>query len=383
MTLAALHPDPCALPRAAALRTGGAARRRASLLLAVLAALAITAPPARAQDSVYHEQSHTSRSKTLGATGILVGGLAGLAIASSQSPPSYSIALGGAVLGGVVGWLLGKQYDELHAAQYHGVRPITVHTADADLLGDPAALAVHDSLVAVGGSEGVQLFFSASSLVPHGTRAAGLLGIATVEIAPRSEWLAIGASHGLYVFPPERGRGSLVREGSDAAIVATEDRIFAASGDRVIALPVNADSVTDKQLIALRPARDSITRLGAAPIEGAARRVAVARGRVAVAVGEKGVRVFDGSDPANPRQTHVWTVARFAYDVSLDSDRMFVAAGPEGVYLAEFHGVNLATVGLARGLGFASAIVSRDGYTYLLDRRTNHLRRLLSDLEVR
>jgi hypothetical protein len=269
---------------------------------------------------------------------------------------------------------------------------------------------VHDSLVAVGGSEGVELFFSASSLVPHGTRAAGLLGIATVEIAPRSEWLAIGASHGLYVFPPESGRGSLVREGSDAAIVATADRIFAASGDRVIELPVNADSVapwpgidlgapvralavdsagpvlwavTDKQLIALRPARDSITRIGAAPIEGAARRVAVARGRVAVAVGEKGVRLFDGSDPANPRETHVWTVARFAYDVSLDGDRMFVAAGPEGVYLAEFHGRNLATVGLARGLGFASAIVSRDGYTYLLDRRTNHLRRILSDLEVR
>jgi len=402
--------EPCVPGRTAAPRARGAPRRRIALLVAGLVTIAAIAPPTRAQDSVYHEQKHTSRSTTLGVTGVLIGGLAGLGIASSQSPPSYSIAVVGAVIGGAVGVFLGKQYDELHAAQYHGVRPITVHTTDAELEGDPAALAAHDSVVAVGGSEGVQLFISASSLVPHGTRAEGLLGIATVDIAPQSMWLTIGASHGLYVFPPERGRGSLVREGSDAAVVSAPDRVFAASGDRVIELPVDADSVapwpgldlgapvralaldsagpvlwavTDKQLIALRPGRDSIVQLGAAPIDGAARRVAVARGRVAVAVGEKGVRVFDGSDPASPRATHVWTVARFAYDVSLEGERMFVAAGPEGVYLAEFHGKNLATVGLARGLGFASAIVSRDGYTYLLDRRTNHLRRILSDLEVR
>jgi hypothetical protein len=36
-------------------------------------------------------------------------------------------------------------------------------------------------------------------------------------------------------------------------------------------------------------------------------------------------------------------------------------------------------LGLARGLGFASALVSRGGHTYILDRRTNSLRRIDSD----
>jgi hypothetical protein len=76
---------------------------------------------------------------------------------------------------------------------------------------------------------------------------------------------------------------------------------------------------------------------------------------------------------------HAWTVARFAYDVSLAGDRMFVAAGPDGVYVVDLKQSALLTIGVARDLGFAAAIVSADGYTYLLDGRTNVLRRLDSD----
>jgi hypothetical protein len=36
------------------------------------------------------------------------------------------------------------------------------------------------------------------------------------------------------------------------------------------------------------------------------------------------------------------------------------------------------TNGLARALGFASAIVSGDGHTFILDRRANALRRIVS-----
>jgi len=384
-------------------------RRHLALSLALLSALASTAPPARAQDSVYIEK-YSSRSRTLAGAGILIGGLFGLALASSQKPPAYSVAVAGAALGGLVGWFFGKQADQLHAAQYRGVRPITFNGRNIDLDGEPAALAVHDSLVAVGGSKGVELFISSESLIPRGARAGGLLGIATVEVAPASEWLAVGAEHGLYLFPPERGRGSLVSLASEPPVVATAGHIISAHGDSVDIIPVGADSVapwpavdlgapvralavdetgavlwavTDKELVALRAVHDSLVRVGQTPFDGAARRVAAGNGRVAIAVGEKGVRVFDAADPAKPTPSHTWTVARFAYDVSLEKDRMFVAAGPEGVYVAEFHGRNLATIGVARSLGFVSAIVSRGGYTYLLDRRTNKLRRIYSDLEAK
>jgi hypothetical protein len=380
-------------------------RARSGIALAALLTLAAIAPPAHAQqqDSVLQEENRTPRAKSYAYLGIIFGGVAGLALGATQNPPAYSVTAAGALLGGVAGWLIGRQYDDLHRAQFRGVRPISPRSISIELDGEPVALATNDTIVAVGGTEGVQLFFSGASLLPTGARAAGIIGIATLDIAPHSEWLTLGSANGLYIFPPHRGRGVLVNESSVAAVVTTPGMIFWASGDRVSMTPVTADSterwpgvslgapvraialdaeravlwvVTDELLVALRITGDSLARIGAAPIDGGARRVAVLKNRVAVAVGTAGVRLYDVSDAAHPKAQRPWTVARFAYDVSLDGDRMFVAAGPEGVYVAEFRHGSTITIGLARGLGFASAIVSREGYTYLLDRRTNTLRRV-------
>jgi hypothetical protein len=278
---------------------------------------------------------------------------------------------------------------------------------DAELDGDPAALAVADSLIAVGGSDGVQVLISNVSLVPQATvRARGLLGIATVDVSPKTGWLALGAENGLYLYPPIRGRGLLVNAGHVAAVAATAERVYSANGDWVMITRVQPDSAqahpgadlgtevralaidqlrgilwaaTDAHLVAFRLNGDSLERMADVAIDGGARRVAAQGDRVAVAVGERGVRIFDVTDPEHPLPHAAWTVARFAYDVSLEGKRMFVAAGPEGVYVCEFHGTHLITLGLARGLGFASAIVSRGGYTYLLDRRTDKLHRFPSD----
>ena len=382
---------------------------RGATLVALTAAttLLTVAPPVRAQDSVLTEEGRAKRSKSLAITGALLGGVVGFAFGSTQKPPAYSIAVGGAVIGGLIGLVVGKQYDELHAAQFRGARPLTLRTTDAELEGDPASLAVEDSLIAVGGSEGVQMLVSDVRLVPQPTlRARGLLGISTVDVAPASEWLALGAENGLYLFPPARGRGVLVNSGHVAAVAATKERVYSASGEWVMVTPVQPDSAaahpaadlhadvralvidrareilwaaSDTHLIAFRLNGDSLERISDVAIDGGARRVAAQGTRVAVAVGERGVRVFDVTDPAHPVAHAPWTLARFAYDVSLDGKRMFVAAGPEGVYVCEFHDSRLITLGLARGLGFASAIVSRDGYTYLLDRRTDKLHRFGSD----
>jgi len=387
------------------------ARLRPSALallgLTLASTLLTVAPPARAQDSVLTEEGRTKKSKTLAITGVIVGGLVGFAFGSTQKPPAYSIAVGGAVIGGLLGFVVGKQYDELHAAQFHGTRPLTLRTTDATLEGDPVALAVTDSLIAVGGSDGVQMLIDDLALVPQPVeRARGLLGIATVEVSPKSGWLALGAENGLYLFPPARGRGVLVNEGHVAAVAATAERLYSANGDWVMETAVPSDSAvarpvadlgvevralaidrvrgilwaaTDQHLVAFRIQGDSLERISDVAIEGGARRVAAQGTRVAVAVGERGVRVFDATDPAHPIPHAPWTVGRFAYDVSLDGKRMFVAAGPEGVYVCEFHDTRLITLGLARGLGFASAIVSHGGYTYLLDRRTDKLHRFGSD----
>ncbi len=114
-------------------------------------------------------------------------------------------------------------------------------------------------------------------------------------------------------------------------------------------------------------------------LTGAGRALAITHDTAIVALGERGIQLFDTSDPAAPRPLESWTIAHFAYDVSVDKGRLFVAAGPEGVYVLELQGGELRTLGLARSLGFASALASHDGYTYILDRRSNTLRRIPSD----
>jgi hypothetical protein len=138
-------------------------------------------------------------------------------------------------------------------------------------------------------------------------------------------------------------------------------------------------AATDAQLVGFTISGDSLTRAGEAPLDAPARGMAVASRRAAVALGEAGVRLFDVTDPGAPHLLWSWTRARFAYDVSLDGSRMFVAAGPEGVYVVDVSGAKPRTIGLARSLGFASAITSLGGYTYILDRRANALRRIRSD----
>jgi hypothetical protein len=135
---------------------------------------------------------------------------------------------------------------------------------------------------------------------------------------------------------------------------------------------------TDRELVALRITGDSLVQIGSVPLSGIGLRVVIEKGIAAVAMGEKGVALIDVSDPLHLKSRGDWTTSRFAYDVSLDGTRLFVAAGPEGVYLVDVSGGTTRTIGLARALGFASALVSHDGHTFILDRRTNALRRIIS-----
>jgi hypothetical protein len=183
--------------------------------------------------------------------------------------------------------------------------------------------------------------------------------------------------------------------------------VYAAMQDRIVALPLSSDTaqgwvsppltspardlavdsarallwaVTDRDLESYRITADSLTRVGSVPLGGGAGRgIALTHDTVAIALGAQGVRLFDATDPAKPRPLVTWSIAHFVYDISIDAGRIFAAAGPEGVYVLETRGGKLHSIGLARSLGFSSALASSGGYTYILDRRTNSLRRIRSD----
>ena len=307
--------------------------------------------------------------------------------------------------GGVfLGYLIGRESDELHGLRYRSGAPLSPPFVSASLGGEPLAVAARDSLVAVAGASGVDLFSSArAALGVAGRRAAGVRSIAGVELVPRSGQLAVASASGLYVYPPGSGPGTLLREGDVSAVVSSSDRFFVATGTRVDVLPSTADSAgawpgvdlgrpvralawdagrsllwaaADSDLVALRVSGDSLTPIGAVRLGAPARRVAALGPRVAVALGEGGVRLFDVSDAARPVERMHWTGARFAYDVALSSTRLFVAAGGDGLFVLDANAGSRPVIGLARNLGFAVGIVARGDYAYVLDREGRALRRI-------
>jgi len=391
---------------------------RSALLVLVFAAALPTAQPACA----LHAQSgsgsghRTPRSKILAVVGGLVGGTIGVVFARSSSSSLGGSCLGvqcvivaGAAGGAIFGYFIGREYDVTYAQRYRGVAPIDIPSTHADLEGIPVALSVSDSSIAVVGSEGVELFRAASQMLAQARRAGGLRGLSVVALAPTSGWIALGSPSGLYLFPPDGGPGALVRGGDVSAAAASDEKVVVGVSDRLEVAPFQLDTtrvwpgvalgeggaardvkldptrslvwvVTGRDLRAYRMEDDSLAGpVGAVPLDGAGRRLALARDTVAVAMGDRGIRFFDVSDAANPRAFANWNVARFVYDVSMDQGRIFAAAGPEGVYVLTLDSGQPRALGLARGLGFTSALVSHGGHTYILDRRTNSLRRIDSD----
>ncbi|HET7621438.1 MAG TPA: hypothetical protein VFK39_05995 [Gemmatimonadaceae bacterium] len=391
---------------------------RSSLLALTFVATMSAAYPARALRAQSSSGSghRTPRSTILAITGGLVGGVIGIVFAKSSSSSLSGSCLGiqclvlaGTAGGAVFGYYIGREYDRTYAQRYRGARPIDIPSVDADLEGIPVDLSVSDSSVAVAGSEGVELFSTGRNLLAQARRAGGLRGISVVALAPTSGWIALGSPSGLYLFPPGGGPGALVRGGDISSAYASNSDVFVGVNDRLEVAPFQMDTtrawpgvalgesgaardveldtarslvwvVTSRDLRSYRVEGDSLAGpVGVASLDGAGHRLALANDTIVVAMGEKGLRFFDATDAAKPRAFANWNVARFVYDVSIDDGRIFAAAGPEGVYVLTLNAGHPRAIGLARGLGFASALVSRGGRTYILDRRTNSLRRIDSD----
>jgi hypothetical protein len=389
-------------------RTVNAARTL--LLFALLAAMVARPVAAQERDA---SSGRTPRSRVLAIVGVLAGGLVGLgfSLASDQHGHGRCGAVpcavfAGAAGGGILGFFIGHEYDRNFRMYYRGVPPLQPPSITADLNGTPTLLAVRDGLVAVAGSAGVQTFRSTGGLALEAHRGGGLHDIDALDIALDSGRLVLGSSAGLYLFPPRQGRGTLIRSGAVGAAATSRDHVYFGVGDRIEVAPLLAASVhgwpgvtlatplrdaeldtlhhvlwgiTGRALVAFDVTADSLARLSTMPIDGGGSQLAIQHDRAAIALGERGVLLVDIANPTAPHVIARWTTARFAYDVSLDSTRMFVAAGPEGVYVVDVGGTAPRTIGLARSLGFATALVSRGGHTYILDRRENVLRRIPSD----
>lgn len=389
----------------------GRASLRAALLVALVAPAAPAAAGAQSRD---RGSGRIPRSIVFSAVGAITAAAASSAFffTSTERSPSGMCSDRACVIpvsigaGALVGYLIGREFDQLHALRYRGGAPLNPTVKSVAVPALSTELALRDATLAVGGAGGIQLVSAGEELKLGARRASGVRGIAAIDLAPGSGALAVGSQAGFYLYPPRTGPGSLVREGSVSAIAATTDRSFVGVGTRIEVVPAGVDTarawpgidvgapasalafdqqrgvlwaLVDSSLVALRPEADSLAVVGRTPVRARGLELSLLENRVAAALGESGVVLLDAADPAAPRELARWTGARFAYDVSLSGRRLFVASGVEGVYVLDTEDPGLATEGLARELGFAIALASEGGYTFVLDRTTNAVRRFASD----
>jgi len=306
-------------------------------------------------------------------------------------------------LGGAVGYMIGKEMDDLYEVRYSHAPPIKVRGRELALSMVPNDVAVHDSTVLVTGNDGIELVQIGPTLERLGLRARGLRGIGAVTADDRRNTLLVGSAVGLYRFPlrgddpgtlayageisalGQEGSDLLLGLGLDVQLARFRDSIEAAGPARAEEARVvdvawqDAATVwilTEARLAAYGVQGDSLTARGAVAFPSLARRVTIADTLALVAAGSGGLYAIDIRNPDAPVEVANWSGARFVYDAALRGQTAYVAAGPEGLYVLQLAGDRFAPVGLSRGVGFVAAVEAGPDAIYLLDRTGAALRRL-------
>ncbi|MHB1069873.1 MAG: hypothetical protein ACYC1W_08425, partial [Gemmatimonadaceae bacterium] len=85
-------------------------------------------------------------------------------------------------IGGVVGYLMGREMDQAHALRYRRGTPVYAAGQQLALPGEPQWLSIGTRRGAAGGAGGVQLFTTDGAPQPLARRATGIRGVHSVEI---------------------------------------------------------------------------------------------------------------------------------------------------------------------------------------------------------
>lgn len=345
------------------------------------------------------------------------GGVAiGLGLTAIYASGTYSRSLGWCsgvecvgivttVAGGLVGYLIGHDEDAKYRSRYQVAPPLELPNRTQVLRTRATGLELGPHLVAASGDEGVELISATPSLTYLGHRARGLRDIEDVSLPGDSTRLLVGTSTGLYLFAVSGDAAGLrAWDGAVSAVALHGDRVAVAGSGVLRVGTVAGDSVrwradtlvlagrvadarwqddttlwllTDRQLGGYRVPLDSAARLlGTVDVEGPARRLAIQDTLAAVAAGAGGVYLVRINDAALPRVLAHWSEPRYVYDVALWGDNVYVAAGPEGLYVLRAGAGRLEPVGLARSVGFVAALAAGSDALYALDRTGGVLRRI-------
>lgn len=93
-------------------------------------------------------------------------------------------------------------------------------------------------------------------------------------------------------------------------------------------------------------------------------------------MGADGAALLNLSDPASPSIMAVVRGMEFAYAGAVLDGRLYVAAGPQGIFVYDVTSpAQPESLGVARDLGFAGDILVHDGRLFILDRERSQVHR--------
>jgi hypothetical protein len=309
------------------------------------------------------------------------------------------------VSGSLVGYMIGHDQDERYRLRYRVAPPFEVSDRTRILRTRPTGLELGAGVVAISGDDGVELVSAQPRLDYLGHRARGLRDIQDVSMPADSARFLVGTSTGLYLFAVSGDAAGLrALDGEVSAVAMRGSRVAVTAGGMLRVGTVTGDSVhwridtlalsgrvsdarwqddstlwllTERQLASYRvPADSAATLLASVDLEGPARRLTIRDTLAGVAAGAAGVYLVRLNDPTLPRVLAHWTEPRFVYDVALWDGNIYVAAGPEGLYVLRAGVGRLEAIGLARSVGFVAALAAGTDALYALDRTGGVLRRI-------
>ena len=375
-------------------------------ILATSLAAVTAAPQALAQGDRVMETGRTPRRHVYPFIGAAVGGLASLVYfwsgprslpGTCAGPTCVAVASLGS--GAFIGWLVGRERDQIHALRYRGGVALYPNSVGVNLNGDPMFLSVNDSLVAASGNGGVQIVANSRSTPKVvATRGAGLRGINDAAMEASASELVLTSTGGVFRFPLLSGMGVQVRGAPATSVVVMGTEFVVATGNRVERIPRSvtemaasyrgitlADSVraleldsrgnlwaiTSNQLISLKTEFDSLAVVGTLALPRGAQRFAIEDNLGAVALGDSGMRFVNVTDPAAPATIADWHGTKFVYDVALLKGVAYTASGIDGMAKVTLRdGTKPVQEGLARELGFIVSVAASNGELWVLDRAT-------------
>jgi hypothetical protein len=307
-------------------------------------------------------------------------------------------------VGSLVGFMIGSEMDHLYGLRYSHAPPISLKGKALTLAVVPTDLSVRQHTAFVTGLEGIEVAHADSSLEQVGFKARGLRGIGALASDSGRNLLLVGTGTGLYRFQIRGDEpGVLVYPGEISAVASDRNRLALGLGldlqlahvddtvetvgsplpgdarvvDLVWQSPTRFWALTEDELSAYDVMADSTpVRLGTVSFPSLGRRLALQDTLAFVAASSGGVYAMNIREPSAPVEVGNWSGARFAYDVAALGDHVYVAAGPEGLYVLRFTSTGFTPVGLSRGVGFAAAVEVSDGAVYALDRTGGVLRRI-------